>query len=485
MTLDVLARRFAENAPAADFWSIRLVDERVETVTVRRDDLEPVESRRSLGAMITVAEGGGLAYAATGDLTPAGLRVAAERARAQARALAPSALFDAALLPRAAHRGAYASRVERPLDAMALDERIASVRDACRRLAVGPRIVDRVASLGHVAADVLIATSAGAWIEQRFSFVKPALVAVANEGALTQRRTHGGENSVRQGGLEQLDALGFVEAAAPLAEEAVALLDAPPCPEGVTDLVLLPGQMVLQIHESIGHPLELDRILGDERNYAGGSFVTLDMFGSYRYGSELLDVAFDPTLPEEAATYGYDDEGTRAERAWLIRKGVLERPLGGALSQARAGAVSSGRFRAGGVACARASGWQRPAIDRMGNLNLEPGSSTLAEIVGSVERGVLMDHNRSWSIDDRRDKFQFGCEIAREIRDGEVRGLLRDPGYRGRAANFWRSLAAVGRADTVEVWGPANCGKGEPNQVIPVGHASPPCLFRAVEVFGG
>jgi predicted Zn-dependent protease len=235
--------------------------------------------------------------------------------------------------------------------------------------------------------------------------------------------------------------------------------------------------MVLQIHESIGHPLELDRILGDERNYAGTSFVTPDMFGSYRYGSALLNVSFDPTRAGEIASYAFDDDGTRAEKVLLIRNGILERPLGGALSQARAGLA--------GVANSRATGWHRPPIDRMANLNLEPGTSTLDDMIRAVERGVYMETNCSWSIDDSRNKFQFGCEWGRLIEDGALTGVVRKPNYRGVSASFWRSLAMVGDASTVEVLGTAFCGKGEPNQVIRVGHAAPPCLFRRVETFGG
>ncbi|HPB75631.1 MAG TPA: metallopeptidase TldD-related protein, partial [Chromatiaceae bacterium] len=168
---------------------------------------------------------------------------------------------------------------------------------------------------------------------------------------------------------------------------------------------------------------------------------------------------------------------TPATRQYLIRQGILERPLGGRLSQARAGLP--------GVATARASAWDRPPIDRMANLNLEPGSDRLADLIARVERGVLMDTNRSWSIDDSRNKFQFGCELGRLIEDGELKGLVRNPGYRGISASFWRSLAGVGDASTLEVRGVYTCGKGEPNQSIQVGHASPPALFRAVEVFGG
>jgi predicted Zn-dependent protease len=233
--------------------------------------------------------------------------------------------------------------------------------------------------------------------------------------------------------------------------------------------------MVLQIHESIGHPLELDRILGDERNYAGTSFVTPEMFGHYRYGSELLNVTFDPQRPEQAVSYRWDDHGSRAERVHLIRNGLLERPLGGALSQARSGLS--------GTANSRACDWNRPPIDRMANLNIEPGATPFNELVAGIERGVLMDTNRSWSIDDSRNKFQFGCEFGRVIRDGELGAVVRDCNYRGVSAGFWRNLAAVGDAATFQVLGVLNCGKGEPNQAVFVGHAAPACVFRDVDVF--
>src|SRR5262245_8045234 len=205
--------------------------------------------------------------------------------------------------------------------------------------------------------------------------------------------------------MKVLKAVGFNSATQQIATEALQLLTAPNCPAQVMDVLLAPDQMILQIHESIGHPLELDRILGDERNYAGRSFVTLDMFGSYQYGSPLLNVTFDPTRAGELASYGFDDEGLPATRADVIRQGILLRPLGSRTSQVRAGVE--------GVANARAASWNRPPIDRMANLNLEPGDQSLAQLIGAVERGVYVETNCSWSIDDSRNKFQFGCELGR------------------------------------------------------------------------
>jgi predicted Zn-dependent protease len=274
-----------------------------------------------------------------------------------------------------------------------------------------------------------------------------------------------------------LSQVGFNGSASRIADEALQLLAAPNCPSGPRDLLLMPDQMMLQIHESIGHPLELDRILGDERNFAGWSFVKPEMFGAYQYGSSLLNVTFDPELREEAASYGYDDDGTVASKQYLIRNGVLERPLGGALSQQRAGMA--------GVANSRAASWNRAPIDRMANINIEPGTSSLEEMIAGIERGIVMRTNVSWSIDDHRNKFQFGCEFGQLIENGKLTTVVKRPNYRGISASFWRSLTAVGNAATREVLGTPYCGKGEPAQIIRVGHASPACVFANVDVFGG
>jgi predicted Zn-dependent protease len=254
-------------------------------------------------------------------------------------------------------------------------------------------------------------------------------------------------------------------------------LQADDCPDETLDLILAPDQMLLQIHESIGHPLELDRILGDERNYAGWSFVKPADFGSLQYGSSLMNVSFDPTFTGEFASYAFDDGGATASLEWLIKEGLLLRGLGSLESQSRSGLP--------GVANFRSASWNRAPIDRMGNINLEPGMSRLDEMISSVQRGVFMEANRSWSIDDYRNKFQFGCEYARLIEDGRLTRVLKNPNYRGVTIPFWHSLAAVGDAETSRVFGTPYCGKGEPNQMIRVGHASPACLFRGVEVFGG
>jgi predicted Zn-dependent protease len=239
----------------------------------------------------------------------------------------------------------------------------------------------------------------------------------------------------------------------------------------------MPDQLYLQIHESIGHPLELDRILGDERNYAGWSFIKPQDFGHLQYGSSLLNVTFDPSVSGEMATYHYDDAGAPAERHYIIKDGLLKRGLGGLESQKR--------LQLPGVSSTRASSWNRPPIDRMANINIEPGSTSLAQMIASTERGILMQTNKSWSIDDYRNKFQFGCEYGQLIENGKLTKIVKNPNYRGITTPFWKGLKMVGDTSTFEVYGSFYCGKGEPNQIIRVGHATPACLFTNVEVFGG
>jgi predicted Zn-dependent protease len=475
--LDAIAPRFRAAMPVGEFCTLRLVDERNEHLAVRRGVVQPPHVAYDSGAMLTVWQGGGVGYAATSDLSVAGLRDAAQQALQWAQRTAGRHLLGAAGWRPTVRNGEYASPVGTAWASTTMADKLDLLRREAERLHADQRIVDWEAGLWHTAQDSLLLTSDGGRVRQRFQFLLPTLSATANSGSETQTRTFGGHAFCRQGGLEILGESGFFDAAPRIAAQALELLAAPNCPSGVMDIVIAPDQMILQIHESIGHPLELDRILGDERNYAGRSFVSLDMLGTYQYGSELLDVTFDPSRAEQLASYGFDDDGQPAQREEIIRRGLLLRPLGSSSSQARAGIA--------GVANARAASWNRPPIDRMANLNLEPGNSSFAELIGAVERGVYVETNCSWSIDDSRNKFQFGCEWGRRIENGELREVVKNPNYRGVSATFWRNLAGVGNNDTVQVLGTPWCGKGEPNQVIRVGHASPVCRFADVDVFGG
>ncbi len=328
-----IAELFRRVAPQVDFCSLRFVDERSEMLRMRQNVLQPVARSTDTGAMVTVIDGGGLGYAATSDLSARGLETACAQARTWAERTARRAVTDFSQVPMPSPQGQYATPVAVPWESTSLADKIAILKRESERLKIDPRIVDWEAALWHTRSRTLYLTNQGGHVEQEFSFLVPVLSATANEGSETQTRSLGGRGTCRQGGLEVLDEAGFFDAAPRIAAEALALLAAPNCPTGTMDLLLAPDQMILQIHESIGHPLELDRILGDERNYAGTSFVTLDMFGSYRYGSDLLNITYDPTLRNEFASFGFDDDGVPARKEYIIRNGILERPLGSIISQ--------------------------------------------------------------------------------------------------------------------------------------------------------
>ena len=492
-----IATDFLAALPAGGHVTLRLHHERSERLRVRQGVVEPVRSGDDLGATVGVIAGGGEGWAGTSDVSPSGLLAALHRARGWAAASATRQLTDFSAFKPSVMVGDWQHVAQRPWSETPLQDKIALLLEADAHLSAvhldapqsltsagkvgtsqpSERIVDREAALWHTDVETLLVNTAGARVGQRYELLVPELAATAADAEDTQTRTLGGRGTCRQGGLEVLDEVRYLRRAPEIAAEALQLLAAPSCPSGIMDLVLAPDQMVLQVHESIGHPIELDRILGDERNYAGTSFVTADMFGVYQYGSKLLNVTFDPTVPGEFASYGWDADGTPATRVHVIADGLLVRPLGGQLSQLRAGMA--------GVANSRATSWNRPAIDRMANLNVEPGDLSEAQLVASVQRGVLMRSNSSWSIDDSRNKFQFGCEWGELIIDGALQGVVKKPSYRGISATFWRNLAGVGDASTWQLNGSPYCGKGEPNQCIRVGHATPMCRFTDVEIFGG
>lgn len=472
--VETVARAVGTNA---QFFSIRHVKRRDEKVALRLGVVEPPSLVLDEGLMVTVAVKSGMGYAATSDLSDSGLTMAAELATFWAEKSSKIGVVDYSSFPFSHPSGNRQTMVRRPWSTVTLKERLDRLRHADESLKSDGKIVDRLASLWNAEVISTYLTSDGGQVVQETRYLVPQMYATASHGSVIETRTFGGMGYARQGGIELLDDLGFDGAAARIREEALELSTAPHCPTEEMDILLDPDQMILQIHESIGHPLEMDRILGDERNFAGTSFVNEKMFGDYQYGSKHLNVTFDPTVSNELASYEFDDDGTRAEKTHLIRDGVLIRPLGGAISQHRSGL--------NGVANSRADSWNRPPIDRMANLNLESGNSSLEEMIASVERGVFMKTNCSWSIDDSRNKFQFGCEWGRMIENGQLTHVVRKPNYRGISATFWRNLKAVGDAKSNQVLGTPFCGKGEPNQVITVGHATPACLFENVQVFGG
>lgn len=459
----------------ADWIGLRAVKEHTTTRCARNGNFDPLTITHDQGIMVEVLANGQFAYAGTCDLSCEGVKEAAQRAFVQAKNFQNFQLFPFEASIRPPSKGSCLTPTQYILE----PAKAGSLNDLAIELSLilklNDKIINTETTLISIEQEISFISSNGANFSQTFHLRGIQLTATAQEGSSIQTRTNG--FPVRQGGDEIFEADLLRQGSRRIAEEAIELCQAQECPTGVFDLLLMPDQLYLQIHESIGHPLELDRILGDERNYAGWSFIKPEDFGQLSYGSPLLNITFDPSVPHELASYNFDDTGAPAERHYLIQDGVLKRGLGGLESQLRSNIP--------GVSSARATSWNRPPIDRMANINMEPGSSTLAEMISSTERGILMKTNRSWSIDDYRNKFQFGCEYAQLIENGKLSKIVKNPNYRGVTTPFWHKLKMVGDQSTHEVLGVFYCGKGEPNQVIRVGHAMPACLFTNVEVFGG
>lgn len=463
---------------AADWVGLRAVRETVHVRTLRDQILDRHGSVLSQGVMVEVLVCGQVGYGAVHSLLPHRILEAAQVAYRQAIAAAHWNLSPTDISSRPAILGEYHSPVEKPFDSLSTAEMIDILHRISGSLKVSDRIVQTVAEVTLADVESWFVSTNGSRIHQSFSRIMTNYQATAQAGSDVQTRSDNGWLARSyQGGLEFLLEDHLWERVALIGEQAVQLLDAPDCPSACTHLVLAPDQMLMQIHESVGHPLELDRILGDERNYAGGSFVQPEDFGQLTYGSELMNITFDPGLSQEFASYGFDDTGVTATKEHLIQKGRLLRGLGSLESQAR--------LKVPGVASARACSWNRPPIDRMANLNLEPGDQSFPQLIAGIERGIYMETNRSWSIDDQRHKFQFSCEYGRLIEEGKLTMIVKNPNYRGITPEFWGNLVGVGDRHSWQMFGTPSCGKGEPNQLITVGHASPVAVFKNVEVFGG
>ena len=472
-----LLQEAKDAVPQVEWIGLRRVSNRLTVFSAIDGKFNEAVGGSDEGVMLEVLYKGTFSYAATADLTSGGIKRAAEYAFAAAQAAQPYGIyrFDQSVRPAAQVR--YATK-RKTLSGLPAGETVELLCSACEAARVSSQIIQTSASCESGIIETEIVSTNGADVRQTIHFGSLSMNAVAREGDIIQQRSANGHLALTyQGGRELFNPDALLKKARKAGSEAVELLTAEPCPTGKRTLVLMPDQMMLQIHESVGHALEIDRILGDERNFAGGSFITLEDIGSFRYGSPLMNVAFDPTIAQELASYGADDIGNTAVKEYLIKDGILVRALGSLESQKRSGQR--------GVANQRACSWNRPPIDRMANLNLEAGTSSFDSIIASIENGILMFSNRSWSIDDYRNKFQFGCEYGKLIENGKLTKTVRDPNYRGISRYFWNSLCAVGDESTFEVFGTPNCGKGEPNQVIRVGHASPVCAFSDVEVFGG
>jgi predicted Zn-dependent protease len=473
-----LQTEFKNYRNASDFVAFKLVREKTRDYSVRNGKTDELNEFVDTGLLIEVMLNGHMGYGATCELTSDGIKHAFNKALDMTRSSSAQSVykFDKSIRPVA--KGTYSTQRKIRLDQLSLTEIFDYLKKTSLALKKNDKIVAAISDAMLIECTQNYFSSEGAEIFQDFDIVINSFSATAVDGKESQTRSlHGGRGNCVQAGAEYFQIDQALKECDQISTEALELLTAENCPSETCDLILAPDQMLLQIHESIGHPLELDRILGDERNFAGWSFVKPEDFGTLQYGSSMMNVVFDPSVTNQLASYNFDDIGNTAEKKHLIKEGQLVAGLGSLESQVRSNIP--------GVANARSSSWNRAPIDRMANINLEGGQLTFGEMVSQVERGVIMYANRSWSIDDYRRKFQFGCEYGKLVENGKVTKTLKNPNYRGVTVPFWNSLSGLTKSSTIETYGSPYCGKGEPSQVIRVGHSSPYALFKNIEVFGG
>ena len=456
----------------------RHVHTRSEELGVLNGQVDDIGIAEGEGLGVRVRIGGGWAFAATRDVSAAGAERALARALAVAEAQPRGAVAPAVLAPVDPARGEWSGPCGVDPFSISLEDKLAHLFAAEALMRGDERIVRAEGHLTAIRTTKSFASTDGAACTQMATECGGGVQATAiADGELQVRsypNSHGGH--VAAAGWEHVLELDLAGNAPRVADEAIALLTAPACPGGIRTVVIHDEQLALQIHESIGHALELDRILLGEASYAGTSWVSPGDFGSLRYGSELLNITADATVTGGLGTFGWDDEGVAALRTPLVVGGVLR----AALSD-RESAATIGLDRSGG--CARADGFARQPIVRMTNVSIDPGDAgTLADLIADTDDGVYFESNRSWSIDDRRLQFQFATEVTREIKGGELGKLYRNGSYAGITPRFWGSLDAVCSAPAWRLWGLMNCGKGEPGQVMHVSHGAAPARFRDVQV---
>ncbi len=477
---ELIARAVAAALEAgASYADARFTSHEDEEVRVKNGAVESLRSSSAQGVGVRVLAEGAWGFAATSTLTLAAVEEAAGLAVRIARASASTQKTPVALTPVEPASGRFpAVFTENPFD-VPLAERVELLLDCDKLMAEAANVALREGFLEVTHEKKYFESSEGAQIYQEGVETGAGIecTAVAPDGSETQTRSypssHGGQTAQR--GWELVRELDMPSHAEQIACEAEALLTAPACPATVTDVILESSQLALQLHESCGHPIELDRVLGTEASFAGTSFLTPDKLGSFRYGSEQVNINADATLPGGLGSFAYDDEGVPGQRTQIVREGMFT----GYLSS-RETAPAIGQTSSSGAM--RADGYNRIPLIRMTNINLEPSDWTLDELISETKRGMYLCTNTSWSIDDKRLNFQFGTEVAYRIEDGDLGEMLRNATYTGNTPDFWGSCDAVCSADEWQLWGVPNCGKGEPMQTARVGHGVPPARFRDVRV---
>ncbi|MFQ6116373.1 MAG: TldD/PmbA family protein [bacterium] len=464
---------------AATYGDVRVLARREQRLETKNGKVGSVLDSESLGIGIRAIVHGAWGFASSDDLSKANVEKLAKQAIEIAKASALLKEKDIILAEEPKHVDTWKTPIEKDPFDISLEKKVElllKIDEICRKVS-GIQMV--VGEMGFVRNHQIFASSEGSFIEQTTYLSGVGYSVTAADEHEIQKRSYpapfGGQWASL--GYELIDRWLLVENAQRIAEEAVALLRAKQCPSDTRDIILEGSQLALQIHESCGHPIELDRVLGQEANYAGTSFLTPEKLSRFKYGSDIVNVIADATLPHGpgAGTFGYDDEGVPAQRSDIVKNGLF---VGYLTSREMAPLI--GEQRSNGAM--RASGWNRIPLIRMTNVSLLPGEWELDDLIADTTDGILMETNRSWSIDDKRLNFQFGTEIGWEIKNGKKTQMLKNPTYGGITPEFWSSCDAICNRNHWVLWGVPNCGKGQPSQVAATGHGTAPARFRKIKV---
>jgi TldD protein len=461
----------------ASYADIRIIKTQYESVSAKNEKISNIGRAEDEGFGVRVIANGAWGFASSSRVEKSEIERIAGEAVNIAKASSILKKADVELAPEKPHVDVWRTPYEEDPFTVSLETKI----DLLLRINADMMKVNSVkvanSQMNFMRELQFFANNEGSFIEQEIMRSGVDYFAMAvGEGDMQARSypsSHGGGFVCK--GYEMVKDMPLLENAQQTAEEAAALLKAPKCPEMKADLILGGSQLALQIHESVGHPTELDRVLGTEANFAGTSFVTTDKLGKLQYGSPIVNIVADSTVPYGLATIGYDDEGVKAQRWHLIKDGLF---VGYLTSRETAPVVGDERSRG----AMRAHGWNNIPLIRMTNISLMPGEWTLDDLIADTKHGIYMDTNKSWSIDQKRLNFQFGTQIAWEIKNGRKTRMLKNAVYQGNTPEFWNSCDAICDEDHFVLWGVANCGKGEPGQTAEMSHGAAPARFRNMQI---
>ncbi len=481
--VNTLDRAVQQGAAYAD---VRVVQRRTEDLSVKNGQPDRAITAEDTGFGVRVLAGGAWGFASSSEFHSEAAVAAVERALAIARASAQVQAAPIVLPSRPGEEGTYATPVKQDPFAVSLESRLGLLLACCEAMQRRPAVRVAQAHLNLLRERKWFASSEGSCLEQTIVEAGGGVAATAvGDDGVFQRRSFA---NYAQAGFEFISELDLPIQAERCADEAEALLAAPVCPAGRRTIILGSAMLALQVHESCGHPIELDRVLGTEASFAGTSFMTVDELGVLQYGSPAVNITADATLPRGLGTFGWDDEGSPAEQFPVIERGRFVHYL---TSRETAWWLANRYHHTTPLpplpfsnGTMRADGWGRLPLIRMTNISLEPGDWTLADLIAATDDGLLLDTPKSWSLDDKRLNFHFGTEVAYEIKGGKLGRLLRDASYTDRTPRFWNSCDAVCNAEHWQLWGLPSCAKGEPVQIAHVAHGAAPARFHGVQVQG-